>query len=1041
MTPFDVLVLTSPLLVALVLASGAALRDYAEARQFDDWWSAAVTLPGAFAGHVRTALRTPRAIAVRQRLDAAADDAVAIRLSVPSGEWDAHVANAFAADNPWVDALLVREGSSREANVRRRGDTSVHWTTPKTSFTLRVPRGERVRGFRELALSGKTVLESHLANSIPGELGLAAPFSALTPVYLNERYYGLFRAIEPIDESFLRRQGRMPGNIYRADTAERGEYFKDQPRNVFDNPYIWDRAAEGTDSEDVARIRLRRWIEAGHGPTLAHHRAFMDRVDVETAARLLASMLVAGDPYHMSGVHNQFWYDDPSSGLLTPLPWDLRLLDLEARATNPLNDFFTTALRSPFVMDRALTVAREAAEGGLMERLEARLAEATTRFAAHLEYERLRRELVSPPGEPDELRRVLRSNLETLATWAGDARVGFVETGDADSRMLDFETRGLAGADLVGFGGLDGTDVRLYLDRDGDGLRGVGDEPVSSRMTDGIVRLDEPLPLYAGWRHDGRHFSAGRIHYRLFAEGVPSGRSLRPILENRVTGEAVETEPIERGTALGDGIGFHPWEFVEPRGRTVRLSGEVAMTETLRVGPRDTLVVEPGTRLVLAPDVSIVSRGLVVAVGTPVRPISVLPADERLPWGTFALQGSGASGSRFAHTTFVRGGGATDGEIEYKGMVTIHRARDVRFSDATFLDNLRSDDGLNAVHSDVHIERCLFRNANGDAIDYDYSSGTIEGCSIEDSRNDAIDLMTSAPLIRSNRLLRSGDKGISIGEASHPAVIDNYIADGNRGIEIKDRSDPVLLHDTIERNEIGILSNVKNWRYAGGGRGLLALSRVAANQVEIEVDGESGISVIASPIGTDPVPPTSAPEWVHRAYGLVPVGRPGALGQAAVWTAPRPPQWVDEFGDEEIRFYEDAMAWDRTGPIRLREADGALSAEVEHGTGAWGRDVDWDLAAGGALVVELAGRHVVELTVVLAGPEGEATRTVEVSDEPGRIEIATVDVPPGRYDRLRFELDVDDGAVVYDETTGLVERRGGRVELFRVRLFAMGDEG
>ncbi len=1044
LTVFDALVLSSPLVLGLLLAGVAAVGDYTEARQFDDWWSRAVTLPKAFAGQVLAAARTPRAMTVRQRLDAAADDGVALRLRVSSAEWDAYVANAFASDNPWVDAEIVREGGAVDVRVRRRGDTSVHWTTPKTSFTLRAAKGERIRGFRDLALSGKEVLASHIANSVPAEFGVRTPFTAVTPVYLNERYYGLFRAVEPIDESYLRRQGWLPGNVYRADTAERGEYYKGLPRNVFNNPYIWDRVAEGTDTDAAALANLSRWLLDGALPGLDDHQRFMGRVDREATARLMASMLVVGDPYHMSGVHNHFWFEDPSTGLLTPLPWDLRLLNLTGPATNPLNRFFANAFRDPFLASDALRFVHDAVEDGLLERIETELHQTTQRFAPHLAFEDLRRELVSNPGDPDEIRRQLRENLATLDEWARDGRIGFLATDAGGHWILDFESAGFAGADLVGlrFEGADADDIRIYADRDLDGFRGPGDSPVTTAASGRVLSLDGPIELYAAWRHDDRRFSPGRVHYRLYVEGPGTLRGVTPILRNRVTGETVTHGALTGGAPLGDGAGFHPWAFDTPRGRMVRLSGAVRLPETLRLSEQDTLVIAAGTTITLDPDVSIIARGLVLAEGTAARPIEFVASRLDLPWGTLALQGGGADGSRLTHARFVRGGGGREGRIDYKGMVSIHRARDVRLTNVTFEDNMRSDDALNVVHAEVFVSGCIFRRANGDAIDYDYSEGTIERCTFEDARNDAIDLMTSSPLIRSNRILRSSDKGISIGESSHPLVVDNHIADGGRGIEIKDRSFPVILHNTIEGNEIGVLSGAKNWRYAAGGSGLLALSRVSGNVTELERDAVSTLSIIDSPVGTGPAPATGEPPlWVHAAHGLGSrASRPGALGQAARWTAPLEALWSVDFRSDDARFYDDAEGWDRAGRLRLRQGGGVLSVRIERGDVRWGRAVDWNLRGVAEFVVELTGRDLVGLRVVFTGAENEHSATVPVSDEPGRIGTITIDVPPGRYEYVRFEASVDKGAVVQNRTTGMLERRGGRVDIYRLRLFETGSQ-
>lgn len=1042
----EVVVLTSPIVIALAVAGASALVDTLRARQFDDWWSRTVTLEDAFAGRMYAAVRAPSAMTVRQRLDPTADDPVAIRVQVSAEAWDDLVANPFIDDAPWVEGSVVFAGGSRDADVRKRGDTSVHWTTPKTSFTLRTSKGDRVRGFRELALTGKEVLASHTANSIPAEFGILAPYTALVPVYLNERFQGLYRAVEPIDESFLRRMRRMPGNIFRADAAERGEYYKGLPRNVFTNPYVWERVAASPETDEEAFEALEGFLDAVNAPGTEGHLALLERIDRSELARLLAAMLVVGDPYHMSGVHNQFWFEDPTTGVLHPIPWDLRLLDLEAPATNPLNDLFREAIRDPRIVDETLSRVHEAIAGGLLDRARDRVERNAAAFDAHLEYEHLRRELISPPGDPDRILATLASNAGTLERWAGDAAVGFRATHVDGVWILDFETGGFAGAELVSLAvrGGDLRSLRLLEDRDLNGVLSTGDRTVGTTVS-GAARIEaaDPVALLPTWTHDGRRFAAGRGHYRLFLAGLPAAPGsldIVPTLRNRVTGEPVDPTPIAAGAPLGDAEAFHPWASPTPRGRTVRLSGRVALDETLRLAAVDTLVIAPGTDLRLAPDVSIFARGPVSAVGTADAPITFEAATD-LPWGALALQGPGTAGSRVAHARFRAGGGSSDGRIVYKGMVTLHHTTDVEFSDVVFEDNRRSDDALNAVHSAVDIRRCAFRRANGDAIDFDYSSGLIEGCTIEESRNDGIDLMTSAPVIRSNRLLRNGDKGISVGEGSSPVIVDNVIADGARGIEIKDRSEPVILHDVIRGNQIGILSNVKNWRYAGGGRGALYLSRVTGNERDLAFDASSWLTVRSSQIGSDPVEaaaPGPEPRWLRAAYGLDPAStpaRPGALGTGVRWIDPAEPIWEDDFGDGEVSFYEAAGGWRTDGSLRLRRRDGVLSAWLERGEAFWETDVDWELEAPGELVLELTGRDLAGFRLVVDGENGPSAHEVRVTNDPHGVGLVTIELPAGRYGTLRFEAAAIEGAVRTDSTTGLIERRGGRVDIHRVRLF------
>ena len=217
-----------------------------------------------------------------------------------------------------------------------------------------------------------------------------------------------------------------------------------------------------------------------------------------------------------------------------------------------------------------------------------------------------------------------------------------------------------------------------------------------------------------------------------------------------------------------------------------RLRGDTRLRETLVIPKNETLVIDAGTTVQLDPDVSII-YGKVVIRGTSEHPVTFAPTVKGKPWGTFALQGDGANGSILEHARFSGGGGASLGRIEYTGMVSIHWASQVMFSNCEFSNNVRSDDTLHAVHSNLSVQNSSFLRTHADAIDFDFSSGTIANNRFEASGNDGIDLMGSAPDIIGNRITGSGDKGISIGEESSPFVFNNYIARSSRGIEDQER--------------------------------------------------------------------------------------------------------------------------------------------------------------------------------------------------------------------------------------------------------------
>ena len=1003
-------------------------------------------------------LHLPHAVALKQRLDPGLADPGVVRLKVDAEEWKRGNADPTATEDAWIDATLVDGENLVSVKLRRRGDASVHWTTPKRSFTLKTPKGSHFRGFRRVGLSGKQVLSSYLANRLPFELGVFASYTAIAPVFLNDQFNGVFRFIELVDESFLRRRGKLPGNIFRADAAERGEVFKYLPRNVFVNPYIWSRVAENDVPGVPSDAGLVELLDATNGTSFEAHLRLMRLVEREEVARLVASMLVVGDPYHMSGVNNQFWYEDPSTGKLQPIPWDLRLLDLARPPQRIGNLFLRAALRDPYLVDEALTTVHEwSIDDRLYQRAEELTREAFDRYRPHFEFDRLRGDLISDVGSPEEVLPILRRNLETLESWMADSRVRYdARSVAADIIVLDLQTQGYAGVDLVSvqFSGSPEAasetsleTARLLADRNRNGTLDSADEPLRGRWevdsTGARFRLDEPEALLPGWSTRGRGIEPGSVHYRFFVSGESLasavGSGVRPELRNRITGQESEATQWGDDVAILASDSWHPWQYPTRDARTHRLSSSVRLAQDLRVPAGDRLLIEPGTIIRLDPDVSIVAQGRVEALGTPDRPIRFVQAVDGRPWGALVLQGEGASGSRFEHVQFAGGGGTRVGRVEYKGMVSVHHARDVQFNDARFADNLRSDDALNAAHAEVVLRDCEFTRAAGDAIDFDFSSGAIEGCRFEDSRNDAIDLMTSSPRIVGNYIVGSGDKGISIGERSDPLIFDNLIESSTRGIEVKDGSRPLLLHNRITGSEIGVLQQAKNWRYGAGGWASLYYMDVSGNDSDYEADDRSRLTLYESRVG-QPVTldgDGDPPDWLYARFGVI--GGSHEPGVLEGWTSVEPVLPVERFSFLED--LEPEFTWVAEGGVyRVGLRDRSLVAWVERRAGAIARTVDWrldDSERRYQAVIEVGGRDVQDLEVVFVSDRGDVRRALRVPDDPRLFRSIALDLPRGEYSQVRFDLVPVLGARRVDPRTGLMELRSGRLEVRDVAVYAL----
>jgi len=1009
----DVVLLSLPPFVAAAYLFGASVLDYRRMRQFDDWWSNTARVDRFAAWRVRSALQLPRSLELDQRLTVEDPGRALLDLRVDRAGFDAIADDPIAHPGEGVKAFVFEGNTSQEVELRLRGDTSVHWTAEKKTLAIKSDRGEMFQGSRWTVLSSKEVLPQFAANSMAADFGLIAVPTTVVPVYLNQRYNGVFRAFVPLDETFLRNAGRIPGNIFRGDTAERGDYFKGLPRELFVNPYIWDRVAKNDRPGAIGTAKLFAFIERVNraGGTqlpaarsadetfaaLATRRVYEPGedalsqlfliLDFDEIARLLALELVIGDPWHISGVHNHFWYEDSSSGLLHPIPWDLRVLELERPPQGAnFNRFWRAALRDPRLFARSLAEIHARDEhGALLAAVSARVEELGLRYRDEFEFDRLRSGPISDVGTPEAVLATLRKNLAQLHGWIGDARASFaVAALDGGGLVLDVQVDGRSGVDWSSL------DVRvegalsLFADADLDGVPSAGDREIplvsdQGQQADGrrSFALSARETLLPGVRAAQR-LEPEALAYRYFLRGdalEAEGFALR--LKNTIQGAPVIPTALSAGALLPSGAGAHPWSRREPPARELQLSGEVRLAETLEIARNTLLRIEAGTRIVLEPDVSIHCKGRIEALGSEAAPITFESSDPRRPWGSLALWGEGANESRFEHVKFSGGGGALLEDVEYTGMVCVHWARGVRFEHCEFSGNQRCDDALHADVADVSLAHCWFHDTNADAVDFDISTGTIEHCKVERSGNDGFDLMTCSPTLRFNLIQSNGDKGISIGENSSPLAFSNTIRGNQRGIEVKDRSAPMLLNNTIENNKVGLLARLKNWRYERGGWPRLVRSQLAGNGRNLDLEADTRMTALESLVGpVDDTAPTGSGadlRWLYAMHGLA--MEQSDPGSASTWRAIQAATLEDQ---EQFRDGWNApeATWQRSGGITsVRISEDCLVLRTNGRPGSVSRAVNWrfeDASRTRWLVLEASASDVDSASVHHAGSNGIA---------------------------------------------------------------------
>jgi hypothetical protein len=783
-----------------------------------------------------------------------------VHISLPGTAHDALTDALPGSPDDYQKMALWSDGMYQKAGMRFRGDSGFHWLLPKKSFKLKTSKGELFRGKRRLHFSVKHPYMGVLVGRVAKDFDLLAPDGAPVKVFLNEQFYGIVRYLENVDEGFLRANRRMPGNIYKGEGLKStGDWHAGLLGHfLLYSPYAWPKVAIDNSRPDNDRSDLEHLSRLLATPGAEALNELRHQFDLPTITRNIAFNYFVNE-WHSGDGNNLRWYVDPTDGKFHPIIWDgyagnnARAFANHPRSRTLLNHAYYRLGSDPRLMhDVFAYLYTKLKSGGIVEEQCAPLVAHSRANADAFDVEELHTTFGLDAQSVDRVCRALEGNRARILEHLANADLDYSQTG----RTVVLATRSLAGAKIasleIAFEQLD-TEPTVAIDTDRDLAPGEGDTIAPTtfvKLGPGRARLtfNSPftvLPAYTG----KNRLVPARMDYGLH---LPPGVELVKIdATNALTGApALVTEPTTWTTIAHDSA--HPWDFeVEPQHQTVVLDyPEHRVNEDWTIPANTTITIRPGTRVVLAENVTVRSFGKILAEGTKASPIIFTRKTSGTVWGVLALQGDGASGSRFQNVQFEYGSLARFGPTRYPGMVTVHGASDVAFRECDFSKNLKGDDLLRAAHSTVDVEDSRFHAANSDAIDFDYSSGTIARNHFTSVGNDCIDLMTSSPDIIENRIEGCGDKGISVGEDSSPLIFNNLVTYAKIGIQLKDGSNPLILHDTIARCETGIHAYRKNWRYDDGGSARIYNSEVIINERALRIDGRSSLTIESSLLDT-----------------------------------------------------------------------------------------------------------------------------------------------------------------------------------------------
>lgn len=248
--------------------------------------------------------------------------------------------------NPiWVPADITFEGETwTNVGIRFKGNSSLMsaWGSGNYKIPFRLDFDEfedtypeidnqRFYGFKELSFSSgfsdSSLLHEKVAADIFREAGVPAAHTAFYAVYVDYGegpiYFGLYTGVEVIDDTVIDTQFESnDGNLYKPEGD--GATFAEGTFN--EESFDKETNEEEADYSDIQAL-----FDALHDETRTTDpeawRTQLESVfDVDNFIHWLAvnTVIQNWDSYGAMA-HNYYLYNDPTTGLLTWIPWDLNM--------------------------------------------------------------------------------------------------------------------------------------------------------------------------------------------------------------------------------------------------------------------------------------------------------------------------------------------------------------------------------------------------------------------------------------------------------------------------------------------------------------------------------------------------------------------------------------------------------------------------------------------------------------------------------------------------------------------------------------------
>lgn len=161
------------------------------------------------------------------------DDSRVHSIDIVMEDWDSFLDTCENEEYSACSVVIDNE-AYKNVGIRAKGNTSLsqvkEYGNDRYSFKIEFDcyeKGNSYHGLDKISLNNiiqdNTYMKDYLTYKMMGDFGVAAPLCSYVYITVNEEEWGLYLAVESVEESFLARNyGNGYGNLYKPDSMDMG---------------------------------------------------------------------------------------------------------------------------------------------------------------------------------------------------------------------------------------------------------------------------------------------------------------------------------------------------------------------------------------------------------------------------------------------------------------------------------------------------------------------------------------------------------------------------------------------------------------------------------------------------------------------------------------------------------------------------------------------------------------------------------------------------------------------------------------------------